>query len=359
MPLDLTPAQSSANQRPLVESLQSQLHRPSAIRGMPPKALSLPSLSEIESACALVYGAMPATPQYAWPGLQSALGFETWVKHENHTPCGAFKVRGGLVYVPRLIERQPSVKTLVSATRGNHGQSIAFAARRYGLQAVIVVPKGNSVEKNAAMRALGATLIEHGDDFQASREEAARIASQTSNAVMVPSFHHDLVAGVATYWLEFFRATPKLDVVFVPIGMGSGMNACLAVRNTISPDTTVIGVTSTHAQAFCKSFAIGTPLESAATAQLADGMACRAVDNEALNNALAHLEGIVEVSDDEVAAAMRLMFAATHQAGEGAGVASLAGAMKLQSSLKGLRVGVTLCGANVDSDVFARVLANS
>jgi threonine dehydratase len=357
MPLDLTPARVNARSHTSFKTPLDSVQLASPTSPSYPRALSLPSLAEVESATALVYAAMPATPQYAWPGLQSALGFETWVKHENHTPCGAFKVRGGLVYVPRLIERQPTVQTLVSATRGNHGQSIAFAAKRYGLKAVIVVPKGNSIEKNAAMRALGATLVEHGEDFQESREEAARIAEHTPNSVMVPSFHHDLVSGVATYWLEFFRATPKLDVVFVPIGMGSGMNACLSVRNAISPDTTVIGVTSTHAQAFCKSFAAGAPLESTATARLADGMACRAVDSEALNNALAYLDGIVEVSDDEVAAAMRLMFAATHQAGEGAGVASLAGAMKLKSSLQGLRVGVTLCGANVDSDVFARVLA--
>jgi threonine dehydratase len=323
-----------------------------------PTPVQLPSLAEIEGASTIVYQAMPATPQYSWPLLNEALGFETWVKHENHTPTGAFKVRGGLVYANRLRANHPDAQVMVSATRGNHGQSIAFAAARNKLSAIIVVPHGNSREKNAAMRALGATLIEHGEDFQAARGEAARIAKQTPGAVLVPPFHSDLVAGVASYWLELFRNAPALDVVFVPIGMGSGANACLAVRNAVSPNTLVIGVTSSHARAFALSYQSGIATEAAALTQLADGMACRGVDAQALCNAIAHLDGLVEVSDDEVAAAMRLMFSATHQAGEGAGVASLAGAMKLKGALQNRRIGVTLCGANVDSEVFAKVLGS-
>ncbi len=317
----------------------------------------LPSITDIEVASALVYEIMSPTQQFAWPLLRDALGFEVWVKHENHAPTGAFKVRGGAVYVKRLLARSPQTKIVVSATRGNHGQSIALAAARNGIRAIIVVPHGNSREKNAAMRSLGATLIEYGDDFQAAREHATTLAAQDPSSVMVPSYHHDLVTGVATYWLEFFRAAPNLNVVFCPIGMGSGVNACLAVRNAFSPHTLVIGVTSSHARGFYQSYMNGEQRESIVSTQLADGMAVRSTDAQALANSLAYLDGIIEVSDDEVANGMRLMFSATHQASEGAGAASLAAAIKVKDVLQGQRVGVTLCGANVDSDVFASVLA--
>jgi threonine dehydratase len=319
-------------------------------------AMHAPSASEFEAVQRIVHAAVPSTPQYAWPLLREALDAEVWVKHENHTPLGAFKVRGGLVYLQRLVEREPALKGVISATRGNHGQSVAFAARRQGLSATIVVPHGNSVEKNAAMRALGATLIEHGDDFQAAREHAAHLAAR-DGLHFVPSFHRDLVLGVATYWHEFFRAVQP-DVVFVPIGLGSGITACAMARAlTGATATRIVGVVSAHATAYLDSWRAGHPLEAPVTTQLADGMACRVAEPGALDILKREVDDVVAVTDDEVAAAMQLMFTATHNVAEGAGAASLTAAMQQRERWRGQRVGVTLCGGNVDRDVFARVLA--
>jgi threonine dehydratase len=317
--------------------------------------MQTPSPAEFDAVQRTVYAAMPATPQYAWPLLAQALGAEVWVKHENHTPLGAFKVRGGLVYMKSLREREPQVRGVISATRGNHGQSIAFAARRHGLTATIVVPHGNSVEKNAAMRALGAELIEHGDDFQASREHAAALATQRE-LHFVPSFHRDLVLGVATYWVEFFRAVQP-DVVFVPIGMGSGISACAVARSLTGVTTRIVGVVSAHATAYLDSFRAGRVIEAPVTTQLADGMACRVPDAAALDVMRREVVDVIAVTDDEVAAAMRLLYTATHNVAEGAGAASLAAAMQQRERWRGQRVGVTLCGGNVDRDVLAKVLA--
>ncbi len=318
--------------------------------------MQTPTTAEFDAVQRTVYTAMPATPQYAWPLLAQALGAEVWVKHENHTPLGAFKVRGGLVYMQALHEREPQVRGVISATRGNHGQSIAFAARRHGMTATIVVPHGNSVEKNAAMRALGAELIEHGDDFQAAREHAATLAAQHA-LHFVPSFHRDLVLGVATYWVEFFRAVQP-DVVFVPIGMGSGFSACAVARSLTGAATTrIVGVVSAHATAYLDSFRAGRVVEAAVTTRLADGMACRVPDAAALDVIRREADDVIAVTDDEVAAAMRLLYSATHNVAEGAGAASLAAAMQQRERWRGQRIGVTLCGGNVDRDVLAKVLA--
>lgn len=316
----------------------------------------LPNRTAIEDAARIVYAAMPATPQYVWPQLCELLRAEVWVKHENHTPVGAFKLRGGLVYFDGLQRRAPDCRGVVAATRGNHGQSIGFAARRHGLAATIFVPHGNSREKNAAMRALGAALIEHGDDFQAAREEADRYA-QSNGLHYVPSYHADLVRGVATYWMEFFGAAPDLDVVYVPVGQGSGINACVAARNALGLRTRIVGVVSAHAPCYALSFEARRPIEAAVTTKLADGLACRVPDPESLELILAHVDDIVPVTDAEVAGAMRLLFAATHNTAEGAGAAALAAALRQRESLAGRRVGLTLTGGNVDADVFARVLA--
>jgi threonine dehydratase len=318
--------------------------------------MQTPSLAEFDAVQRTVYAAMPATPQYAWPLLAEALGAEVWVKHENHTPLGAFKVRGGLVYMKALREREPNVRGVISATRGNHGQSMAFAARRHGLTATIVVPRGNSVEKNAAMRALGAELIEHGDDFQASREHAAALAAQ-HGLHCVPSIHRDLVLGVATYWVEFFRAVQP-EVVFVPIGMGSGISACALARGVTGVSTRVIGVVSAHATAYLDSFRAGRVVEAPVTTLLADGMACRLPDATALEVIRREVDDVIAVTDDEVAAAMRLLYTATHNVAEGAGAASLAAAMQQRSRWAGRKIGVTLCGGNVDRAVLAKVLAS-
>lgn len=317
--------------------------------------MRLPDLASLEAAARTVHAAMPPTPQYVWRLLAEALGTEAWLKHENHTPVGAFKIRGGLTYFEALRQREPNCPGVVSATRGNHGQSIGFAARRHGLPATIFVPHGNSREKNAAMRALGVTLVERGHDFQAAREEAARFAAERG-LHFVPSFHADLVRGVATYWMELFNAAPQLDVIYVPIGQGSGVCAAIAARQALGLATRIVGVVSAQAPCHALSFRERRVVEAPVTTRIADGLACRIPDAEALELMLAHVEEIVEVTDDDVAAAMRLLFTATHNVAEGAGAASLAAALKQKGRLRGRKVGLTLCGGNVDADVFARVL---
>jgi len=320
----------------------------------------LPTRAEIEAAADLVHEIVPPTPQYAWPLLAQRLGTEVWVKHENHTPTGAFKVRGGLVYVHGLKSRAPGCPGIVSATRGNHGQSLALAGRRHGVDVTIVVPHGNSREKNAAMRALGATLVEHGDDFQAATEHAAVLAAQRG-LHRVPSFHHDLVRGVATAWVEFFEAVPQLDCVFVPIGLGSGLCAAIAARAALDRRRLrLVGVVSAHARAYALSLTQRRPVESPVSTRLADGMACRVPDPAAL--ALMHdqVDAVVEVDDTEVAQAMKALYLDTHNVAEGAGAASLAAALQRARThpdeIAGRCIGLTLCGGNVDHDVFADVL---
>lgn len=314
------------------------------------------SLGDIEAAADIVYAAMGPTPQYRWPLLCERTGLDVWVKHENHTPIGAFKIRGGLVYFDRLARSGGVPKGVISATRGNHGQSVGFAAGRYGIAATIVVPHGNSVEKNAAMRALGVELIEHGEDFQAAREHAQILAGERS-LHMVPSFHRDLVAGVGTYSLELLRAVEDIDTVYVPIGLGSGICGMLAARDGLGLKTRVVGVVSAHAVAYAESFAAGHPVESAASTRIADGMACRTPEPGALELILRGVDRIVRVTDDEVRSAMRVMFECTHNTCEGAGAAPVAAALQEKERISGSRVAVVLSGGNVDRNVFAAVLA--
>lgn len=317
-------------------------------------------LDELRAGQEIVYRYMKPTLAHAWPLLAERLGTRVVVKHENHTPAGAFKVRGGLTYFDRLKQREPNCRGVVSATRGNHGQSVGIAANRNGIHAKIVVPKGNSVEKNAAMRALGVELIEYGDDFQASREYAQKL-SEERQLHMVPSFHMDLVLGVSSYWLEFFEAAPELQRVYVPIGMGSGICSAIAARDALGLKVDVIGVVSTHAPAYALSIESGKVIEAPATTKLADGMACRKPDVEALEIIRRGVREVVLVTDDEVAEAMCIYFSDTHNVAEGAGAAPLAAALKqVRSGTSGERgtvIGLTLCGGNVDSDVFASVLS--
>ena len=314
------------------------------------------SLSEIENAAAIVYSAMPPTAQYAWPLLARRTGCDVWVKHENHTPIGAFKVRGGLVYMDRLKRREPGLKGVASATRGNHGQSIALAARRNGIAATIVVPEGNSVEKNAAMRAFGAELVEAGHDFDAAREAAIRLAAERG-LTMVPSFHRDLVAGVASYALELFRAAPPLDTVYVPIGLGSGLCGVISARDALGLTTKVVGVVSTEAPAYALSFAAGKVVATNSANTMADGMAVRGPDAEALEVILKGADRIVQVNDAEVMDAMRAYYTDTHQVTEGAGAGALAALMQERDRMKGRKVGVVLSGGNIDKPVYLRALA--
>jgi threonine dehydratase len=310
-------------------------------------------LKELERAHEMVGTAVTPTPAHAWPLLGQRLGTHVVVKHENHTPTGAFKVRGGLVYLDRLKRERPNVPGIISATRGNHGQSLAFAARRHGVPAVIYVPKGNSVEKNHAMRAFGADLVEHGDDFQLAREEAGRRA-QFEGLHMVPSFHPDLVLGVATYALELFRAAPDLDVLYVPIGQGSGISACILVRDLLGLKTEIVGVQSTEAPSYALSFAAGHVVTTETSNTLADGMATRFPDAEAVALIRKGATRIVQVTDDEVAAAIRAYWTDTHNLAEGAGAAALAAAIQEKAKLSGKRVGLVLSGGNIDFDLFRR-----
>ena len=317
----------------------------------------LPTLSQIESTERFVNSVIPATPQYCWPLLCERLGTQVWIKHENHTLVGAFKVRGGLVYFADLAKGN-GVSEVITATRGNHGQSVAFSARRNGLSATVVVPFGNSVEKNNAMRALGAKLIEHGEDFQEAREYAAHL-SDASGAHMVPSFHPLLVQGVATYAVELFRGLRDLDSVYVPIGLGSGICGTIAARNALSPKTSVIGVVSAQARAYSLSFVSRRAIESPATTWLADGMACRTPQPEALEVIWNNVDRIVEVTDDEIAEAMRTVYECTHNSAEGAGAAAVAAIAKERGRLKGKKIAAVLSGGNVDREVFAKVLSAS
>ncbi|MBG9388531.1 threonine dehydratase [Caenimonas aquaedulcis] len=317
------------------------------------------SQEEVDRAREAVYAVMPPTPQFAWPLLRERLGMQVWVKHENHTPAGAFKVRGGLTYFEQLAQRTPRVPGVITATRGNHGQSVGLAARKYGIAATIVVPRGNSQEKNAAMRALGVRLIEHGDDFQAAREHAIALAAE-SGLHMVPSFDRGLIRGVMTYWLEFFESFPRgeaPEVVYVPIGQGSGFCAASAARAYTGAKSALVGVVSAHATTYLDSFRARRVVEAPVTTQLADGMACRIADAEALEIVLREAEDVVSVTDDEIAQAMRILFADTHNVAEGAGAAGLAAAIQRKARHPGGAVGFALTGGNVDSDVFARILS--
>jgi threonine dehydratase len=321
-------------------------------------AMNLPNLHDIEDAAQVVYRAFAATPQYAWPLLADKLGTTCWLKHENHTPVGAFKIRGGLTYFDQLARNKALPTEVISATRGNHGQSIGWAARAHGVRCTIVVPHGNSVEKNAAMRALGATLVEYGTDFQESREHAMALAQQRG-AHMVPSFHVDLLRGVSTYWWELFKAVPQLDVVYVPIGQGSGACSAIAAKRALGHRARIVGVVSAHATTYADSLAAGRVVEAPVSTQLADGMACRVADAAALDILQGEIDHIVQVTDATVAQAMRDIFACTHNVAEGAGAAAFAAAMQERDSLKGLNIGLALSGGNVDSEVFARVLSGT
>jgi threonine dehydratase len=314
------------------------------------------TLDELRAAADLVHGRMPPTPQYNWPALSQRLGVETWVKHENHTPTGAFKVRGAFTFIDWLTRAHPDANGIVTATRGNHGQGQALAARAAGLRAVVVVPNGNSTEKNAAMRAFGAELVVHGADFDAAREEAMRIAA-AEGLFMVPPFHPELVRGVASYALELFEAVPDLDCVYVPIGCGSGMCGVISARDALGLATQIVGVVSDRADCAKRSVAAGRPVPTDSATTFADGMAVRVPVAEALAVYGPGAARIVTVSDDAIAEAIRILLQDTHNLAEGAGAAPLAALMAERGRGAGRRAAVILCGQNIDRDWLATVLA--
>ena len=315
----------------------------------------LPNLAAIDAASVQVYKILSPTPQYRWLQLEAEFGAELWVKHENHTPTGSFKARTAAAYVSEQLLADPSIRCFFAATRGNHGQAVALAARANGRKSVVVVPIGNSREKNAAMRAQGAQLIEFGADFQAAKLHAIELCAQQGGH-FVPSFHPSIVAGVASYWMELFRAVPNLDAAYVPVGQGSGICAALAAREALGLRTEIIGVVSSHAPAYALSLAQGESVEAAANTVLADGVACRVPEAASLALLLQYQIQLCQVSDAEVAQAMRLYFSATHNVVEGAGASPLAAALRDRAKWQGKRVAVIACGANVDTELFVRVL---
>jgi threonine dehydratase len=312
-------------------------------------------LAALEEAAGLVHAAMPPTPQYAWPLLAERAGCEVWVKHENHTPAGAFKVRGGLVFMARLARERPGHPGIISATRGNHGQSLALAGRRHGIPVTILVPHGNSAEKNAAMRGFGARLIEHGRDFDEARLEASRLA-QREGLEFVPSFHPDLVRGVASYALELFRAVADIHTLYVPIGLGSGICGCIAARDALGLSTRIVGVQSDAADSYARSLAAGHVVTTETAHTFADGMATRVPDPAAFEMIRRGAERIVTVSDAQVADAMRAYWTDTHNLAEGAGAAPLAALLAERAAMRGKRVAVILCGGNIDIALFREVV---
>jgi threonine dehydratase len=311
---------------------------------------------DLENATEIVYRAMTPTPQQRWPLLDERCGAAVWVKHENHTPIGAFKVRGGLVYLDDLRRREPEVNGIVAATRGNHGQAVAYAAARYGMRTVVFVPHGNSTGKNKAMRALGTELIEEGHDFQASLEAAEHFA-RSRGWHMVPSFHPLLARGAATYSLELLRAVPDLDTLYVPIGLGSGICGAIAARDALDRRTKIVAVVAASAPAYARSLALGRPVSHEVTTRIADGMACRTPVPDALEIIRTGVDRVVEVSDDQIENAMRAIYDDTHNVAEGAAASGLAALLSERERIRGRSVGIVLTGANVDADVFAGVLA--
>ncbi len=324
--------------------------------------MQLPSLAQIRDAQIVVYRSMPPTPQYTWPLINERLstgeqlGVEAWIKHENHTGVGAFKLRGALVYIDWLKETQPDLAGVAAATRGNHGQGVAMAAQNAGLKAVIVVPLGNSREKNRAMVAQGAELIEHGDDFQESLEFARSLAAERGFA-MVDSFHERLVMGTATYALEFFETAPPLDAVYVPIGLGSSVCGVAAARHALSLNTEIVGVVAAASPAYAHSFKERRVVESPSRTVIADGLACRTPNAQAMEIIWEDVARVVEVTEAEIALAMRAYYQDTHNLAEGAGAAALAGALKEKNILQGKRIGIILTGGNVDLEIYKDVLA--
>ena len=314
------------------------------------------SLERLEQAADLVHRHVTPTLQHRWPLICERVGTEVWVKHENHTPIGAFKVRGGLTYLSALKEREPDVAGVITATRGNHGQSIGFAARALGLRAVILVPHGNSVEKNAAMRALGVELIEHGSDFQEAREHSEQLAAEQGLHQIGP-FHENLVLGVASYPLELFRAAPDLDTVYVPIGMGSGICSTINARDALGLKTKVVGVVAENAPMYALSFEQKQAVSTNAADTFADGLACRIPDPDALAIILKGAERVVTVSEAEIRSAMRAFYSDCHNLIEGAGAAPLAALLQEKDQMAGKSVAVIASGGNIDRDLYLEILA--
>ncbi|MBT9330468.1 threonine dehydratase [Paracidobacterium acidisoli] len=325
--------------------------------------MQLPAYDDLLRAAKIVRQVMPPTPTCTWPLLSERAGAEVWLKHENHSPVGAFKLRGAMVYLDWLRREHPRVTGVAAATRGNYGQGVARASTHYGVTATIVVPHGNSPAKNRAMQALGAELIEHGEDFQSSLEYAAELAKERG-LHMIPSFHPLLVHGTGTYALEMFEDAPELEAVYVPIGLGSSICGVMAAKAALelrtapglkaAPrlSTKIVGVVAKASPSYALSFKAGHVVTHPAETRIADGLACRVPNADALEAILQGVDHIVEVTEGEIAAAMRVLFEDTHNLAEGAGAAAVAGLLREREAVAGRRVGAVLTGGNVDRETF-------
>lgn len=320
--------------------------------------MQLPAKSEIERAAEIAYAAMSPTPQYTWPLLNERMGAEVWLKHENHTAVGTFKIRGALVYLRHLRGHGRPGAGAVTATRGNHGQAVGYAARSEGIAVTVYVPHGNSASKNNSMRALGVRLVEHGHDFEEARQEALR-RSRSEGLIYIPSFDPLLVAGAATYSFELLSAVRDIDVVYVPVGLGSGICGMCAAREALGLTTEIVGVVSRQAPAYRDSFLLHAVVERAADTRLADGLACRVPEPDALDILWRHVSRIVSVTDAEIASAMRVLFEDTHNVVEGAGAAGLAAMFNDVDRIRGRRVATVLSGGNVDREVYGSILSRA
>lgn len=313
------------------------------------------SEGQFQAAAEIVYEFMQPTPQIAWPLLRQRAGGEIWVKHENHTPTGAFKIRGGLTHM-RLRRQRGETGGVISATRGNHGQSLATAGARENIPVVIVAPQGNSIEKNAAMRAQGAELIEYGSDFDEAAQYAQTVAEERGLS-KIPSFHPELCLGVSTYGRELFAAVGDLDAVYVPVGLGSGICSLITQRDLLGLKTDIVGVVSNAANTYALSLAAGRPVATNTANTFADGVAVREPSPQALEIICKGAARIVEVNDDDVAEAVRIYYSCTHNMAEGAGAAPLAARMQDSSKMSGKKTAVILTGGNIDMPWFAKILA--
>lgn len=313
------------------------------------------TLAELEAAAATIYRHITPTPQISWPLINERCACEVWVKHENHLPTGAFKVRGGIWYIENLHQTQPGIEAVITATRGNHGQSVAFATHKKGIKALVVVPYGNNPDKNRAMKAYGAELIEHGDDFNEAKDYAENLAEE-KDLHMFPSIHPWLIQGVATYSLELLRAAQSLDTVYVPVGMGSGICGMIAARNALAIDTSIVGVVAANAPTYALSFDEKKPVSTNSANTLADGLAVRVPNPEALEYMLKNIDRVVTVSEEEILAAIQYYFDDTHNIAEGAGASPLAGLIQEKDKQQGKKIGVVLSGGNIDRTVFERAL---
>lgn len=311
------------------------------------------TLADFETAAAELNGIFSPTPQISWPLLNQRCGCEVWIKHENHLPTGSFKIRGGIWYTKNRLKSRNESNGVIAATRGNHGQSVALSAFSYRIPASVVVPFGNSIEKNRAMVAYGAELIQFGTDFNDSLEHAHQLATER-DLNFFPSFHPLLVQGVGTYAIEFFRRVLDLHTIYVPIGMGSGICGMIAARNALNLKTEIVGVVAEKAPAYALSFAHRKTIDTSSSDTIADGLAVRKPHPEALEFILNGASRIVAVTEKQILNAIGFFFRDTHNIAEGAGASPLAALLTERKNMQGRKVGLVLSGGNIDWELFLR-----